>query len=326
MAFIDEIKEIQIAAGKGGNGVVRWRREKFRPLGGPSGGDGGRGGDVILRANRQIKLLNDYFGKPLLEAEEGEAGRKNSEQGRNGENLVLEFPLGTVIRNLETKEEIELTVEGQEELLLKGGRGGLGNEHFKGSKNTTPQEWTPGKKGYKGMFSIEVRLFADAGLIGLPNAGKSTLLNMVTNAQSKVAEYAFTTLEPHLGVLKGGYVIADIPGLIEGASEGKGLGHTFLRHIRRTKMLIHMISFENGDEMMNVYKSIRGELSNYHDELGKKDEVIVLSKTDVAESDEYIEEKKKEFEKLGKEVILISSYDDESLEDFVKKIISHLQD
>jgi GTPase len=206
-----------------------------------------------------------------------------------------------------------LTEEGQQILVLKGGKGGLGNDHFKSSVNTTPYESTPGKIGEAAHFHIELRLFADLGLVGYPNAGKSTLINAVTNAKSKIGAYAFTTLDPHLGVLQE-FVIADIPGIIEGASEGKGLGVKFLKHIKRTKMLAHLVSFENED-MMQMYKNIRKELENYDPELAKKDEVIILTKTDMSD-EKTIAKTVKTFEKLGKTVLTMSAFDDES----VKKV------
>ncbi len=318
MAFIDELN-IHAKAGRGGTGVVRWRREKFIDKGGPNGGDGGRGGNVLARAIRDVHVLAKYRHKKDFEAESGYEGEGGSRHGRSGNDLYIDLPLGSIITNQETGQVYRLEKEGQEELLLKGGNGGFGNEHFKGSTNVAPKEWTPGKDGEEADFKIELELFADIGLVGLPNAGKSSLLNALTNAEAKIGDYAFTTLDPNLGAFYG-RIIADIPGLIEGASAGKGLGTKFLRHIKRTKMLLHLVSFENeltqAGGMMKVYKEIRNELKTYGDGLDEKEEVILLTKTDVVGDEKAIAKKKKEFEKLGRKVFTISLYDDESIKAF----------
>jgi len=266
MAFIDEIK-IHAEAGRGGDGVVRWRREKFVPKGGPSGGDGGRGGDFYALAVRDLNILYKYKAKKEFSAPRGEDGSNKSLHGKSGDDFFLELPIGSVITKLgdenlsvDEQERWQLLEEGQKVLLLKGGYGGFGNEHFKSSTNTTPQQSRTGQEGEKGDFRIELELFADIGLVGLPSAGKSSLLNALTNADAKVGDYAFTTLDPNLGDFYG-YVIADLPGLIEGASEGKGLGIKFLKHVKRTKILIHLLSLENPlTEIVSVYKTVRKEL------------------------------------------------------------------
>ena len=329
MAFIDEIK-IHAEAGRGGDGVVRWRQEKFIPKGGPAGGDGGRGGNFYVLAVRDVSILSKYKMKKSFSAGRGEDGANKSLHGKNGEDFVLELPIGSIIINLDTDEKWQLTEEGQKILLLKGGYGGFGNEHFKSSINTTPKEWRPGAEGEKGNFKIELELFADVGLIGLPNAGKTSLLNSLTNAEAKVGDYAFTTLDPNLGDFYG-YIIADIPGIIEGASEGKGLGVKFLRHIKRTKMLAHLVSFEN-QNMLKSYKEIRKELEKYdkklnlsEEELSFKKEIIILTKSDVIDNPKVITKKIKEFEKLSKNVFAISLFDDKMVKKFRDELVKILK-
>ncbi len=320
--FIDEII-IHAQGGRGGDGVVRWRREKFIDKGGPNGGDGGRGGSVFAVAVQDINLLSKYKHKKEFKATRGDDGAGGSRHGKDGQDMIIQLPVGSVITSVESGGKISLEKEGQKELLLKGGMGGWGNEQFKTSINTTPTKATKGKVGEQGHFKIELELFADVGLIGLPNAGKSSLLNNITNAQAKVGSYQFTTLDPNLGDFYG-HILADIPGLIEGASEGKGLGFKFLRHIKRTKMLMHLVSFEN-EKPMTVYKQIRKELSTYDKSLTEKDEVIVLTKTDIVSDPKIIEKTKKEFEKLGKPVLTLSLYDDASIKAFMKELAKLLK-
>jgi GTP-binding protein len=318
MAFVDELK-IYMKAGNGGNGVVRWLRTKNNPKGGPAGGNGGKGADVYAIGVRDISLLSKYSHNPKFFAEDGRDGQKNSLEGKNGDDLIIEFPIGSVLTSGE--EEYEILEEGQKILLLEGGKGGLGNEHFKSSTNVSPQEFTYGKKVEGKEFFIELKLVVDAGFIGLPSAGKSSLLNALTNAQAKVGEYHFTTLEPNLGNLYG-FILADIPGLIEGASEGKGLGHKFLRHIQRTKMICHLISMES-DNPMKDYEAIRKELNNYDKELSEKKEIIIISKTDIA-SEKKVEKVRKEFEKLGKKVLISSILDDNLIKNLSEEIVKLL--
>ncbi|MFT5179668.1 MAG: GTP-binding protein [Candidatus Paceibacteria bacterium] len=316
MAFVDELK-LNIQAGKGGDGVEKWRHEKGREFMGPSGGDGGNGGDVYVRGHRDANVLFKYRNNKNFAAENGINGRDDSEFGRNGEDLVIDLPVGTVVKNLETEEEFELLEADEKVLILRGGRGGLGNENFKSSTNQAPTKTTPGKPGEEGDFYVELKLVANVGFVGLPNAGKSSLLNAITNSKAKVGNFNFTTLDPNLGDLYG-VILADIPGLIEGASEGKGLGDKFLRHISRTKILLHCISAENED-FGEVYKTIRKELEGYSDDLKEKREIILITKTDFL-SEEELKEKIKAF---GKEVLTVSVYDDgklKELSDYLVKI------
>ncbi|OGI65990.1 hypothetical protein A2642_03350 [Candidatus Nomurabacteria bacterium RIFCSPHIGHO2_01_FULL_39_10] len=328
MAFIDEMK-IYTEAGRGGDGVVRWRQEKFIPKGGPAGGDGGRGGNFYVMAVRDIHILSKYKAKKKFIAGRGEDGGSKSLHGKNGEDFILQLPVGSIITNLATDEKWQLTKEGEEILLLKGGYGGFGNEHFKSSVNTTPYESKIGQEGEKGDFKIELELFADIGFVGLPNAGKSSLLNALTNADAKVGDYPFTTLDPNLGDFHG-YIIADIPGLIEGASEGKGLGVKFLRHIKRTKMIAHLVSFENPN-MMKSYKEVRKELLKYDkslslgaDGLSEKEEIIILTKTDVVD-EKIVAKKIKDFQKISKNVFAVSLYDDKMVKKFADALVKILK-
>jgi len=320
--FIDEIK-FYAKAGHGGDGVVRWRREKFIDKGGPNGGDGGRGGDVYAVAVSDIHLLSKYKHKKQFEAENGFDGAGGSRHGKDGKDLIIELPVGSIITNIESGGSVSLDNRGQKELLLKGGVGGYGNEQFKSSINTTPEKATKGKIGENGNFKIELELFADVGLVGLPNAGKSSLLNSITNAGAKIGSYQFTTLDPNLGDFFG-FTIADIPGLIEGASDGKGLGIKFLKHIKRTKMLAHLVSLDNS-EPIKVYKQIRKELGIYDESLLEKEEIIILTKTDLIEDQKKIEKIKKEFIKIGKPVFTLSLYDDNSIKKLMDELVKLLR-
>lgn len=301
--LVDEA-DIVIRGGHGGAGRVSFRGKKG---GGPDGGNGGRGGDVIVRATSDIYALKHYLSSRALEAENGEAGEGEIRSGANGKDLILTMPVGTFITD-EKGEEIELAEEGQEVLLAKGGLGGRGNESFKSPSNTTPKYAQPGLRGQEKRLKLKLKLIADFGLIGLPNAGKSSLLNEITNANAKIGDYPFTTLEPNLGVLNG-RVLADIPGLIEGASEGKGLGHKFLKHIEKVKLLIHCISSES-DNPLRDYKIVRDELKKFNPGLLDKKEIILLTKSDL---------KKTKLKKIGKEkVIPVSIHDWDSIQELTK--------
>jgi GTP-binding protein len=338
MTFIDEMN-IHVRAGKGGNGVVRWLHEYAKEFGGPSGGNGGRGGSVFVRAIADTFYLRKYATTRIFLAEDGFYGEGDSCHGKGGEDLYIDLPVGTIITRTHdvnihdsdtiVNQEVELIEVGQTVRILKGGSGGLGNENFKSSINIKPEEWTEGKPGEEADFHVEVRMIADVGLIGLPNAGKSSLLNSLTKADVKVGNYAFTTLEPNLGALYE-IILADIPGLIEGASDGKGLGHKFLKHIKRTKMLAHLVSLEQDiDEMVNVYNVIRNELKEFDVELLEKKEIILLTKSDILGVEES-EKKAKDFlKKINKEDSLskvISIYDMDNLKDLKDWLIKIVRD
>ncbi|PIQ68087.1 MAG: GTPase ObgE [Candidatus Taylorbacteria bacterium CG11_big_fil_rev_8_21_14_0_20_46_11] len=320
MAFVDEVI-LHLKAGDGGNGVISWLHEKGKEYMGPAGGDGGKGGDMYFTAVRNVARLASYRYGNLFVADNGGSGQRKSMHGKNGKDRELEVPIGSIITNKKTGRTYELLTEGEKVKVLHGGKGGLGNEHFKGSTNIRPDQCTPGKAGDEADFHVELRLFADAGLIGLPNAGKSSLLNEITRANVKVAGYAFTTLEPNLGALHG-YVIADIPGLIEGASEGKGLGIKFLKHITRTKLLLHCISLEQED-VLKTYKVVRRELEAFSPELAKKKEVVILTKTDIVDS-ATIKKAVTLFKKEKMNALAVSAIDDKCIKAFKESLVDIL--
>ncbi|MFW6167916.1 MAG: GTPase ObgE [Ralstonia sp.] len=293
MKFIDEAR-IEVIAGDGGNGSASMRREKFVPFGGPDGGDGGRGGSVWAVADRNINTLIDYrFAKKHL-ARNGENGRGADCYGAAGEDITLRLPVGTVIYDSDTDEQIaDLTLDGERLCLAQGGEGGWGNIHFKSSTNRAPRQKTDGKPGERRNLRLELKVLADVGLLGMPNAGKSTLITAISNARPKIADYPFTTLHPNLGVVRTGpsksFVVADIPGLIEGAAEGAGLGHQFLRHLQRTRVLLHVVDLAPFDESVDPVaeaKAIVGELKKYDAELYDKPRWLILNKLDVVPEDE----------------------------------------
>lgn len=320
--FVDELT-ITAKAGKGGDGVVRWRHEKFVPMGGPAGGNGGNGGDVYMRAVRDVGLLAKYTGAKEFCAKDGESGQKRSRHGAGSDDLYIEVPVGATVTEEERGRVYTFLSEGETHKILRGGRGGLGNEHFKSSTNRSPEESTQGRIGEFGTFHIELSLIVDVGIIGLPNAGKSTLLNALTHATAKVGSYPFTTLEPHLGDLHG-CILADIPGLIEGASEGKGLGHKFLRHITRTKMIMHCVSLEN-ENPLETYNLVRAELSKFDTALLAKDEWIVLTKTDLVTKEKCAEVQKLFTKAKHTNVFLVSAEAGEGIKELGDSLVKHIR-
>ena len=286
--FVDYVK-IFCASGCGGAGSVHLRREKYIPKGGPDGGDGGRGGHVILRGNAQFWTLIHLRYRKHVKADPGVAGSGSLCKGANGKDIYLDVPLGTVAKNAETGEILfEITEDGEEKVLVRGGRGGLGNANFKSATNQTPRYAQPGEPGQEGWFILELKILADVGLVGFPNAGKSTLLSTVSAARPKVADYAFTTLEPSVGIViyhdDKSFVMADIPGIIEGAHEGRGLGLRFLRHIERNSMLLFLVPADSKD-ILSEYRILLNELKQYNPELLDKDRVLAVSKSDMLDDE-----------------------------------------
>ena len=289
--LIDNAK-IFVRSGKGGHGCVSMRREKYRPRGGPDGGDGGKGGDVILVGDDSLNTLISLTPRPHYRAESGRPGEGSSCHGRNGVDCIIPVPLGTIICDFDSGEVVgDIDVDGQRLLVARGGEGGLGNEHFKSATNQAPRESTPGGAWEEKTLALELKLIADVGLVGLPNAGKSTLLGSMSRAHPRVAAYPFTTLSPNLGTAElPGHrrlIVADIPGLIEGAAEGAGLGHDFLRHIERTRVLLHVLDVDpmDGSDPSENYKVIRQELDAYEADLASKPEIILLNKMDLVPED-----------------------------------------
>lgn len=327
MQFIDKAK-IKISSGKGGNGVVAWRREKFVEKGGPAGGDGGKGGSVYLVADEGLSTLLDFTYRSIFKADNGENGFKKSMHGKSAKDLYIKVPTGTIVKDLKTGNIIaDLTQHEQKVLVARGGRGGRGNIHFCTPQNRAPQYCEPGEPGIERELQLELKLLADVGLLGFPNAGKSTFISRVSAAKPKIADYPFTTLVPNLGVVRkdsgDGYVIADIPGLIEGASEGVGLGHDFLRHVERCRFLLHIVDGTEIDPVKN-YKIINEELAKYSEKLAKLYQVVAINKIDVIDKD-HQEALKKEFNEIGVEPFFISAVTGENI-DTLKHELEHKVD
>ncbi len=321
--FVDYVK-INISSGKGGKGSTHLRREKYVAKGGPDGGDGGRGGHIILRGNSQFWTLYHLKFKRHFKAEKGNDGGKNRITGSNGKDIFIDVPLGTVVKNTTDQSTIfEITEEGEERIICKGGKGGRGNWHFKSSTNQTPRYAQPGLPNQEMQVTLELKVLADVGLVGFPNAGKSTLLSVITDAKPKIADYEFTTLKPNLGIVKyrdfRTFIMADIPGIIEGASEGKGLGHYFLRHIERNSTLLFMIPSDS-DDIVTSYKILLKELKKYNPEMLDKSRLIAITKSDLLD-DELINEIEFEIkEKIKEEFIFISSISNLGLTELKDKI------
>ncbi len=332
MKFVDEAT-IDVAAGNGGSGCVSFRREKFIPFGGPNGGDGGRGGHVYVVADRNINTLIDYRYARRHEARNGEAGRGSDQFGHAGEDIFLRMPVGTIIRNFETGEVMmELLEHGEQRLLAKGGDGGFGNMHYKSSTNRAPKKKTPGWPGELFKIKLELRVLADVGLLGMPNAGKSTLIAAISNARPKIADYPFTTLHPNLGVVRVGpeksFVVADIPGLIEGASEGAGLGHYFLRHLQRTRVLLHVVDlapFDDTDPVAQA-RAIVNELKIYDQALFDKPRWLVLNKLDMIQPEDRAKKVLEFVRRYGWKgpVFQISALTRQGCEQLVQTIYQHV--
>ncbi len=323
MALVDEVR-IHAQAGHGGPGVTRWLHIRGQDKAGPAGGDGGRGGDIIVEGVRDLGALATYRFTKKFRAENGKPGGGDNKHGRNAEPVVLQVPVGSVVKISTTGEVFEIIAEGERTVVFKGGPGGFGNAHFKSSTNQNPIEVTKGKPGGVGDIEITLKLIADAGLIGFPNAGKSSLLNSLTRAQSKVGAYPFTTLDPHLGNFYG-RLLADIPGLIEGASTGRGLGSKFLRHVERTGLLVHLVSAEQEDVAAS-YRAIRKELEAFGRGLPEKPEMVVLSKADVLAPAELSAALSALAEASGgREVTPVSIIDDASLKAFSDRLAGLLK-
>ena len=331
--FADRAK-IYIRSGKGGDGHVSFRRELYVPNGGPDGGDGGRGGDVIFEIDEGLNTLADYRHRRKYVAKDGEQGGKRRCHGKNAEDIILKVPEGTIIKEAESDKIIaDMSGDNRRQVILKGGKGGLGNQHFATSTMQIPKYAQPGQPAQELWVKLELKVIADVGLIGFPNVGKSTLLSRVTNANPKIANYHFTTINPNLGVVDidgaDGFVIADIPGLIEGASEGVGLGHEFLRHIERTKMMIHVVdasSTEGRDPIDDIYK-INAELKAYNEDIAKRPQVIAANKIDAiySEDEDPVERIRKEFEPQGIKVFAISGVSGEGIRELLYYVSEQLK-
>jgi len=326
--FIDCVR-VEFRAGNGGNGVVAWRREKYIPKGGPYGGNGGPGGSIILEASEQIASLDYFRNRSIIKAENGAAGGSNCRQGRKGAELVIQVPCGTLVKDAKTGDLIaDLTQEGERIVLCRGGKGGLGNNFFKTPTNRAPNQCTPGKKGEIRSIELELKLIADVGLLGFPNAGKSTLIESLANIRVKTAAYPFTTLKPNIGFieLKDGkrIYIADVPGIIEGASENRGLGLEFLRHIERTKVLLYVLDISgiDGRTAEGDYKVLKQEISSYSEELTNYPYLIVLNKCDTEDAEERLKAFYKKVKPPKDKTFEISALSGQGLDELIQGIIA----
>ncbi|BCS52589.1 GTPase ObgE [Geobacter sp. SVR] len=330
MKFIDEVT-LYASSGHGGAGCVAFRHEKFVEFGGPSGGDGGKGGDVVFQAMSGLSTLLELRHKPHQRAEKGHNGMGKNRHGAGGEDLVVKVPVGTVIKDAETGDQLaDLTEDGQCIVLLKGGRGGQGNARFATATNKAPKFAQPGEEGEERKLRLELKLMADVGLLGLPNAGKSSLISKLSAARPKIADYPFTTLKPSLGVVeyknRRSFVMADIPGIIEGAHEGAGLGHRFLKHLERSGILLHLvdISWMPERDPLAEYTAIARELSMFSPELAAKEQIVVITKTDLTETREHLPEIRSWFEGQGIRVFPISSATGEGIPELLDEVARRL--
>ena len=300
MQFIDKVK-LKLKAGNGGNGLVAFKREKYNPLGGPTGGDGGNGGSIIFKVDTNKSTLLDLRYSKMIRAEDGENGKTNNMFGASRDDVIVKVPLGTIVKDLDTDEIVaDLNTLESQEVICQGGKGGKGNYHFKSSRNNAPDYATLGTPGQERNVLVELKLLADVGLVGLPSVGKSTLLSVVSNARPEIADYPFTTLKPQLGMVRVGdssFVMADLPGLIEGASEGKGLGHEFLKHIERCRLIIHVLDMSH-DDPINDYEVINEELKKYPGNLAERPQIVLANKMDMDNAGENLEKFKAKYPDL----------------------------
>jgi len=324
--FVDRVT-LDLVAGKGGNGVVAWRREKYIPKGGPCGGNGGKGGSVIFEADAQVFSLEWFRNRRILKAENGQPGGSNNRQGRNGKDLILKVPCGTLVKNAKGEILHDFTEDKQQWIICKGGRGGRGNDSFKTSTNRAPNICTEGTEGQSSQVELELKLIADVGLVGFPNAGKSTLISVLADVKVKIAAYPFTTLQPNLGYIEGPDLkrifIADIPGIIEGAHRNRGLGFEFLRHIERTKLLLFVLDASgiDGRTPSDDYRILRSEISTYNPEMLERPYLIVLNKMDADESAEFCQQFRKEFALESSRIVEISAMQGDGVKELEEVII-----
>lgn len=331
MKFVDEAK-IFIKAGDGGRGCVSFRREKYIPRGGPNGGDGGKGGDVVFIASSRLQTLLDFKYRQHFKAKKGEHGKGANKHGRSGADCLVNVPAGTIIKDIKTGEILaDLIEDGERFIAARGGIGGLGNAHFATPTAQAPRYAQPGKPGEEKEILLSLKLLADVGIIGVPNAGKSTLLSKLTLARPKIADYPFTTLTPNLGVVSvedfPPFIIADIPGLIEGAHAGAGLGTQFLRHIERTRLLLHVVDVSHGsEEALKEWQGINQELKAYHPSLGEKPQIVVLNKIDLLETNDTLSQLEPVFEKAGFTVCPVSAVTGEGVDALIKAVAQKLEE
>ena len=320
---------IEVISGKGGNGAVTFRREKYVPKGGPSGGDGGNGGNVIIRANSNLHTLLDFRYKKKYKASNGSNGSNSLKDGKNGSNIIINVPIGTVIKDADTEEILfDLDKDGKEVIIAKGGKGGRGNSKFATPTNQTPRIAEEGKPGENKNVILELKLIADVGLVGFPNSGKSTLISKISSAKPKIADYPFTTLEPNLGIVRykdfRSFTVADIPGIIEGASKGKGLGHQFLRHIERTRIILFLIEITS-ENLQNDFEILFNELKSYSPKLIQKKMLVSLSKSDLVDSKKIMEMSKKKFKGISEKPIIFSSVTSSGLNELLNILWQNLK-